>query len=85
MKKSTKIVTVDSLARNVLSQKVENAFPNVDVGIEVKEAGVNISVDPIEVKFGKISVNFNLSGLQIAVALVIVGLGSIITQVLLSK
>ena len=85
MKKSTQIVTVDSLAKHVLSQNVENAFPNVDVGVEIEEAGVNISIDPIEVKVGKISVNFNLSGLQIAVALVIVGLGSIITQVLLSK
>lgn len=83
MKNSIKELTVDELAKTVLSPEVESEFLDIDVVLDVKKAGANINFDGIELRIGELNANFHLSGLQITVVLVIVGLASIITQLLL--
>jgi hypothetical protein len=73
-----KTSSVDEFAGKTLSHALNEASSQVD--FEVKEAGIVIEFGGIEI--GKILIQFQLRGVHLVAALLVIGFVSIISQLL---
>jgi hypothetical protein len=75
------IIFVDDLGQKILSPEKNEAFSQVD--IEVKQAEIEVDFGEIVLRAPRVSMQ--LRGVQLAAAILIIGMISLLSQLLLNK